>query len=227
MSKFPHKPSSTTAVTQTDELPMTIELPPLQGRSATAFPDLEQWTVQLHFALNQWWDSASNVIQKRLDDLLNPVNNSTQSATSAATSIASINSQLVAIQNAINAIGSTAALLTQVAQLQAFMQSFTALGKTLAASADTATAKVALGLRPGNAIAPVADATALALTGSVGAPDTDIEDVSAAFSQAILNDNFADVAGQINALIVDVADLRAKFNQLIPTLKDQNLIAKL
>mgnify|MGYP007122147199 FL=1 len=57
--------------------------------------------------------------------------------------------------------------------------------------------------------------TATALTAASGTADGTIDDVTAAHSQTILNNNFKELATQINALIVDVANVKQVLNSNI------------
>lgn len=54
--------------------------------------------------------------------------------------------------------------------------------------------------------------TATALTAASGTADGTVDDVTAAHSQTILNNNFKELATQINALIVDVANVKQVLN---------------
>ena len=69
---------------------------------------------------------------------------------------------------------------------------------------------------PGDAAVanPVA-ATAADLTAASGTPSQTINDVTAVFSQSILNDNFASVADEINKLRADNLALRTTILELL------------
>lgn len=67
--------------------------------------------------------------------------------------------------------------------------------------------------------------TSATLTGSVGTANTALQDVTTTFSQTILNDNFADIAAQINALKVDGDNTAQVLNALIDRLQLIGLIA--
>lgn len=60
-----------------------------------------------------------------------------------------------------------------------------------------------------------ANATTTTLTAASGTADGTVDDVTGAHSQTILNNNFKEMATQINALIVDLANLKGVVNSII------------
>jgi hypothetical protein len=70
-----------------------------------------------------------------------------------------------------------------------------------------------------------ANPTATALTAASGTSDGTVADVGASFNQTTLNNNFKDVATAINAVIVDIADLKQLVNSVIDDLQALGLVA--
>lgn len=67
--------------------------------------------------------------------------------------------------------------------------------------------------------------TSAALTDSTtGTADATVVDVGGAFSQATLNNNFADLVAQVNALRVDLANTRQVLNQVLDDLQTLGLL---
>ncbi len=58
----------------------------------------------------------------------------------------------------------------------------------------------------GGQVLSATDTAVADLTATAGAADNALADVGAAFSQAVLNDNFRDVATKINAIITTLED---------------------
>jgi hypothetical protein len=69
-----------------------------------------------------------------------------------------------------------------------------------------------------------ADLTSATLTAASGTADGTVSDVGAAFNQTTLNNNFQECATQINALRVDLVDLKNLVNSLIDDLQALGLV---
>lgn len=81
---------------------------------------------------------------------------------------------------------------------------------------DATTGVLQVGLVGVAATADAAAATAAALTDSSGgSADATVAAISGSGADSDINNNFADVAAQINALITDVADIRTQLNALL------------
>lgn len=77
------------------------------------------------------------------------------------------------------------------------------------------------------AVADAAAATVTALTdSSTGTADGTVADVGASFNQTTLNNNMAEFATEINALVADVADIRTQVNDILAKLRTHGLIAE-
>lgn len=70
-----------------------------------------------------------------------------------------------------------------------------------------------------------ANPTATTLTAASGTADGTVDDVGGAFNQTTLNNNFKEMATGINALIVDVADIKQLANSIIDDLQAYGLFA--
>jgi hypothetical protein len=66
--------------------------------------------------------------------------------------------------------------------------------------------------------------TGTALTAASGTADGTVADVGASFNQTTLNNNFKDVATAINAVIVDLDNLKQVVNQILDDLQTQGLL---
>jgi hypothetical protein len=72
----------------------------------------------------------------------------------------------------------------------------------------------------------VADLTSATLTDSTtGTANTTVQDVTAAFSQTILNNNFADLVAQVNALRADLVATKNNLNSALDDLQALGLLA--
>lgn len=70
-----------------------------------------------------------------------------------------------------------------------------------------------------------ANPTAVALTDATGGTaDQTVADVTASFSQSVLNNNFADIADEINKLVADVADVKQLLNSVVDDLQSLGLL---
>lgn len=66
--------------------------------------------------------------------------------------------------------------------------------------------------------------TGAVLTHAVGTADGTVDDVTGAFDQTILNNNFKEVTTQIAALVSDMADVKQLLNAMIDDLQSMGLM---
>jgi phage portal protein BeeE len=98
------------------------------------------------------------------------------------------------------------------------VESSLALSRALLAEANAS--GIAITQTYSTAVTTQSNLTSATLTDSTtGTATTTVEDVGAAFSQATLNNNFADVVAQINALRVDIVNVKGVLNSVIDAMQ--------